>query len=250
MLQGKRPIRVKHTKSLSTSLGLTSHERLYFQALVQFDSMSDPEERELTSIWLSDLHPGKSFKTREIDEFQIISHWIHMAIFAMTDLAHAPKTAEDIYALLSEKVPLHEVRLALTRMIDLGLIIRLPTGILKSTLEQITTRDDVANTGVKKYHKGVSLLAQEAIDHQPIETREFQSFSIAIESKKIPLAKEMIRKFRAQLIKALGTESGDQVYQMNLQFFQLTESPTVARQVEDEGVDDLKTNETKGTNYV
>ena len=57
-----------------------------------------------------------------------------------------------------------------------------------------------------------------------------------------PLAKEMIRRFRSQFTSAVGAEGdGDEVYQMNMNFFQLTESPAI-KMVEDEGVD---TEETK-----
>jgi len=76
-------------------------------------------------------------------------------------------------------------------------------------------------------------LAKEALTNQNIEDREFQSFTMAIDKQKIPLAKEMIRKFRAKLSKTVSG-NGDYVYQTNIQFFQLTEC--LVNKHEDEGV--------------
>ena len=64
-------------------------------------------------------------------------------------------------------------------------------------------------------------LGIKAIDEQALEDREFQSFTMAVAKEKIPLAKEMIRKFRFKLTKAISGD-GDNVYQTSIQFFQLT----------------------------
>lgn len=52
---------------------------------------------------------------------------------------------------------------------------------------------------------------------------------MAIAEDKISLAKDMIRKFRAKLSKAVSGD-GDYVYQTNIQFFQLTNEPQVKLQ--------------------
>jgi uncharacterized protein (TIGR02147 family) len=94
---------------------------------------------------------------------------------------------------------------------------------------------------VRQYHKQVMNLALEAVEAQSVEAREYQSFAIALPKGKLPLAKDMIRKFRAQFVKAMQSEVCDEVYQFNLQLFQLTESPPARRRVsEDEGVDGKK----------
>ena len=90
--------------------------------------------------------------------------------------------------------------------------------------DQITTKDDVKNEGAKEYHRQVLDLAKDAIDEQSLNEYEFQSFTMAIPKEKISLAKEMIRKFRSKLSKAVSS-NGDNVYQTSIQFFQLTKSP-------------------------
>lgn len=240
LLQGKRGLRVKHAGPIARGLNLSSQERLFLQALIQFDCATDAEEKHLCSLWLADLHPERQFQTRQIEEFLVISHWLHMAIFAMTDLKDLEGTAESLQKRLHTKVDANQVQAALERMINLGLIEKTPSGQLRSTCQNLTTPDDIANEGARKYHKGVMELAADALDKLPLDKREFQSFALAVEKKKIPVAKEMIRKFRNQFVKAMASEAGDEVYQMNLQFFQLTESPEAGESLTaraDEGVD-------------
>ena len=225
ILQGKRPLRVRHAMFLAKGMALSSQERLFLQALIQFDSAEDPEEKKLCGLWLSDLHPTKEFKTRELSEFTVVSHWVHMAILAMTSVKDFDGTAEQAHLKLRDKVSIHEVRAALERLLGLGLLTRTATGKLKPTYERITSRNDVADLGAQKYHQGVMELAQKALEKVPVDRREFQAFSLAVPEEKIPLAKEMIRKFRSQFAKAIGSESGDHVYQMNIQLFPLTETP-------------------------
>jgi len=46
---------------------------------------------------------------------------------------------------------------------------------------------------------------------------------MAVPKEKVALAKDMIRKFRAKLCKAVSGD-GDNAYQTNIQFFQLTKN--------------------------
>ena len=236
LLQGTRPLRVKHAAFLAKGLRLSSQEKLYLQALIQFEGAEDPEEKSLYELWLSDLNPGKEFRTKEVDEFMVISHWVHMAILAITQLRDFESSAQWIHARLKSKVEISEINAALTRLLSLGLLVKNKEGKLEATFNRVTTRDDVANAGARKYHQEVLKLAGQAIDKSPITQREAQSFVLSVSHDKIPLAKEMIRKFRAQFAQAIGSDAGSEVYQMTVQFFQLTESPT-SKGVEDEGVD-------------
>jgi uncharacterized protein (TIGR02147 family) len=238
LLNGKRPLRLKHVPAFAQNLKLPSAERLYFQALIQFDSATTQEEKELYSVWLSELSPGKDFKTKEMDQFLVISHWVYTAIIMMTELKSFSGTGQEISRLLKGRVTPIEAQSALQRLLDLGLIAKSEDGKFRATYDRVTTRDDIANEGAKKYHQTAIEAASQAIQEVPLDQREFQSFTMAVRKDKLPLAKEMIRRFRSQFSSAVGAEGdGDDVYQLNLHFFQLTESPSRMVRVEDEGVE-------------
>jgi uncharacterized protein (TIGR02147 family) len=234
LLQGKRALRVQHVTFLARGLPeLTSQQRLYFQALIQFEAAQTPEEKNLCSLWLADLHPGKAFRAVEVEQFLAISHWVHMAVLAMTDLQGAALTEERAIEILGKRSNASEVRGAVDRLKNLGLLKVRADGTLEAGADSVSTKDDVANAGARAYHKNVMTLAADALGQTPVERREFQACALAVPAAKVALAKEMIRKFRAQLATAMRSEPGDEVYQFNVQFFPLTESPK-AQVVRDE----------------
>ncbi|MFL5814745.1 MAG: TIGR02147 family protein [Bdellovibrionia bacterium] len=254
LIQGKRPLRVKHAPALALGFGLSASERIYLQALIQSESAKDVEEKQLCQLWLSELHPARSqVNTRLLDEFELVSNWVHMAILSICEIKDFDPRPEAIAARLGGRVTSVEVRSALERLKSLGLIRFEKEGRFVPTQSQVTTQDDVASQGVRNYYKQVSDLAKEAVERQTVEQREFQGFAFAVARHKIPLAKEMIRKFRAQFLKAMESdvpENGyDDVYQMNIQMFQLTESPVRQKRTEDEGVDENKTRTKKTEKY-
>ncbi|MCM2321922.1 MAG: TIGR02147 family protein [Oligoflexia bacterium] len=240
-LQGKRPLRVKHGPLLAKAMRLSSQERLFLQALLQLESATDPEEKDLCRVWLAELHPEGDFKIRELEEYSAIAHWIHTVLLAATEIPSLELTPENLHRRLKKwghRVSLIEVRAALERLLTLGLLRRDESGRLVSTYQRVTSRNDIASRGARAYHKQTSELAIESLERIPLDRREFQSFSLSLSPDQVPLAKELIRKFRAQFAQAMSATRGAEVFQMNLQFFQLTESPEATLAApEDEGVE-------------
>ena len=240
LLQGKRGLRVKHAALVAKGLRLSSSERMYLQALIQLENARDIEEKQLCQMWLSELHPSSPQKTKVLDEFEVFSNWIHMTLLSLSEVKDFNPDPAVIAKRLGRQVTSQEVRSAIARLKELNLITMDDEGGFVPTYKEITTADDVVNQATRHYHKQVMDLAKEAIEFQDVSRREYQSFSLSLPLSKLKLAKEMIRKFRSQLIKAMESEVSDEVYQMNIQFFQLTESPVVGLQREDEGVDRFK----------
>ncbi|OFZ63414.1 MAG: hypothetical protein A2577_01185 [Bdellovibrionales bacterium RIFOXYD1_FULL_36_51] len=233
LLQGKRSLRGKHVQFLKKGMNLNAIEEKYFLTLIQYEKAIDLEEKEFYVEILEDLHPEKNFESKKVDAFKIISNWYYMAILAMTQLKKFSGSEEEIFKRLNGKLSIHEIRSALTRLKEMDLLRTDENGKVQATYNRISTTDDITNEGARIYHRQVMDLAKEALTNQNIEDREFQSFTMAIDKQKIPLAKEMIRKFRAKLSKTVSG-NGDYVYQTNIQFFQLTEC--LVNKHEDEGV--------------
>lgn len=238
LLQGKRPLRLQHVKFLFKGLPLSSQERLYFQALIQFENATTPEEKELCSLWLSEIHPGKSVRIKEIEEYQVIAHWAHSVLMALTDLPAFDGSAESAHRLLGGKVALAELRAALERLVDLGYLLPGESGRLVCAYPSTTTKDDVSSAAVRNHQREAMRVAETALEEVALNRREFRTCTFAADATKVALAKEMIRKFQAQLVQAIGLGEGcpeGQLFQFNVQFFQLTERP--GHRPEDEGVD-------------
>jgi len=160
IVQGKRSLTLKQIPFLAKGLRLSTPERLYFQALVQLENTKTEEEKELIRSWLIDLNPGEPYQVKEVDEYLVISHWIHMAIIAFS---HSQEGLLDISQLIKrfqKKITAIEIHAAFERLKELGLLFwdtnkerYLPT------FQRVTTRDDVLNKGSREYHKQSSRLA-------------------------------------------------------------------------------------------
>jgi uncharacterized protein (TIGR02147 family) len=226
ILNGRRRMTLKQVPALATGLGLTTQERIYLQTLIQLDNANSDEEKDLCKLFLNDLNPRREYRIAEIEHYHAIADWIHMAILTLAKIEGARITAEAIYPLIGEKVSIPKIREAIERLLELGLLKEETDGRLAPAFSSVKTKDDISNKGAREYHRQVGRLAVDAIEDQSPAIREFQSFALTLPSGKIDLAKEMIRKFRHQLVQILENEPGAEVYQCNLQFFKLVECPS------------------------
>ncbi len=239
LVQGKRPIRLKHFPALARGIPLTQPERLYFQALIEFDSATTPEQKNLLQLWLSDMHPGGPIRNIELETFRAISDWIHFGLISYCSVKRVKNQPQAIARRFGGKVPTSEIRSAIDRLLELNLLTLSPEGELFASQTHTSSRNDTSDHGVREYHRQVASLAQDAVMKQEPSEREFQALSLPMNPEKLNLAKEMIRRFRYQFCEAMGVspESNEEydVYQMNLHFFRLTERPSEKSRIADEG---------------
>jgi uncharacterized protein (TIGR02147 family) len=230
ILQGKRNLTLKQVPFLAKGLCLSTPERLYFQALIQLESTKTQEEKDLMHTWLQDLNPGVAYKVKEVDEYIVISHWIHMAILAFAHSKEGLKTVDQMIERFESKLTRLEIHSAFERLKDMGLLTwSAENSRYLATFQRVTTADDMVNKGVREYHKQVAKLAIDSIEKQDPLEREFQSFAMSVPENKIAIIKEMMRRFRTQIEDELRDQSSavsdEEIYQMNLHFFRLTDQP-------------------------
>lgn len=231
ILQGKRNLTLRQVPYLSKGLNLSTPEKLFFQGLIQIENAKTKEEKDWCELWLSELrspeqNTNSRKEIRELDEYEVLSNWIHTALLALSDTEFSFKNVDECRSYFSPSITLAEIRSSLDRLIVLKLIEKDSKGKYRATCARMTSKDDVKIRGGREYHKNVMKLGINAVDTQDILEREFQSMALAIPTSKVNLAKEMIRKFRTQFSEAMKSEHSNAVYQMNMQFFRLTEHPS------------------------
>lgn len=230
ILQGKRNLKIKHTDFFSQWLKLNSKQLRYFKLLIQFANAKTIEEKSHLLSLLSEVNPQGTIDRVDIEQFDVLSNWIHMAIMGMTKLKNFNGTVDEIFYLVKGKKSKFEIRLALERLLRLKLIAYNEDRKIYVTHNYVSTPDDVASKGARAYHRQVMDLAKDALEEIPLERREFQSFVMAIDKDKVDLAKQMIRDFRKELHLAVSGR-GDHIYQTNIQFFQLTEDSGLDQEI-------------------
>lgn len=157
-----------------------------------------------------------------VDQFQMIAGWQHFAIHSLVETKNFKSEPQWIARRLGLRES--EVIDALLRMERVGLIEwdRKKKKILQSR-PQYATPQDVASSALRASHLQDLEMARRKIEEIAVELREFTSVTMGIDSKKIPVAKKMIREFRDKLAGYLETGQQDQVYKMCLHFFPLSQ---------------------------
>lgn len=220
LLQGKRKIGLQHIDKFAETMSLTDSEKKYLKGITLLSKTDNEDERLYHLIELAKYSPERYLKSKRINKFKIIADWYHMAIMALTDVEGESLTEVKIRLYLGNKVSSTQLAEAVERLIDLGLLKR-NNEFLLSDYDASFTTNDIPDEGIKEYHRQTCDLAKQAVDEVDLLNREFQSFSMAMFKENISVAKEIIRKFKEEFCLSLGGQ-GDNIYQMNIQFFQLS----------------------------
>ena len=230
ILNGKRKLSLKHVTAITQGFKFTSAERVFFQTLIQLEQAETEEEKQFFRTWLNELVPGRDHRLATLAHSQVMSDGIHAAIMVMTRIPQLDLSPQAIFKSFQSRYTLEQIAEALERLQNLGYLVQ-KEGRLQMTADSFTTLPDVTNKPIRLYHKQMAAWGAESIDQQEISERHFQSLTLAIPKKSIPLAKDLLQKFYNQFQTLLMKDQADEVYQLNLHFFRLTDAPLFDGQI-------------------
>lgn len=225
-IQGKRKVKPQHIDKLAHSMGLTAIESRYFKGITILEKSSTEEERQYNLAHLMQSIPSKHVATKKYRSFRLISSWVPMALMSLSELDDFVMTEESVSEKLGHRLTRSQILDHLQLLVTEGLLLE-EDGVYKAQYGAVTSDNDYADAGIREYHKGACDLAKESVDQLELDQREFQSLCLGIPAHKMDLAKELIRKFRDDFYHAVGG-SGEDIYKMNIQLFQLSRSTNEA----------------------
>jgi uncharacterized protein (TIGR02147 family) len=202
-LASKRPITIKQATKISSRLGF------------------DPAETNAFLQQLTVRKPGfdeTSFQVSE-DVFSIVADWYHFAILSLMETTDFVESPRWIASRLGISVV--EVQQALERLERMRLT-RRENGILRPSHANLTTTHDIPSAAVRKSHRQNLEHAQMALEEVAVELRDISLITMAIDSSKLPEAKERIRAFRRSMSEFLESGKRDQVYTLSIQLIPKT----------------------------
>ncbi len=162
----------------------------------------------------------------QLDHFKVISDWYHYGILEALKLDEFRMDQD--HKRLAERLGLteEEVELAVKRLLKLG--------HLKIDSEGRYVDDEVNSSSIlsidtscahRSNQKQILSLAIEALDETPIEQRSQSAMTVAIDSKRLPEAKGMIKEFRRKLARFLSDSNHlDEVYHLSVSLYPVTRS--------------------------
>ncbi len=154
------------------------------------------------------------------DQFHLVADWFHFALLCLMETRGFQSDIRWMARRL--RVPPSEIKKALARMERLKMIDWGRDGHYRLTGSQFTTTDDVADISMRRAHSEDLRLAQESLDRDSVEERDFTNMTMAIDPGRIPHAKKLIREFRDSLCAYLEGGEKKEVYKMAFHLFPLT----------------------------
>lgn len=210
ILSGKRKISKQMAEKILEKLDLLPDE--FNSIIVLFEQDNDSKtsiQQKLKSLEL------------EMDIYKMISEWHHFAILSLAETKDFKSNVEWIAARLNLK--LNDSKLAIERLERIGLIFRDKKGNIKISGASYTTSDEISNSALRRAHTENLELAKKSLEQDAISIRDFTSITMAIDLKKLPIAKKMIREFRDKISQYLESGKKSEVYKMCIQLIPLSE---------------------------
>lgn len=203
--------------------GLDTQKTAYFTAMVHFTKARSDSE---TQIWFDKMLQLRSPHARRMegDAYFFYKKWYHTAIRAALD--YFSYNGDDPDALAKHLRPVitaEEVAESIELLSDLELIQKDESGFWKPTEQGITTGKGWKSVAVHTFQSETLNLALSGLVSVPKNLRNYSTITMNMSEEDFMELKERIREFRSQVIKFIHSrESGDGVYQLNIQLLPLT----------------------------
>ncbi len=222
ILNRKKGISHETACQIGSSLGLSEAETYHLCDLVQLQHARSDQAREMARKRVNLAKGEKEFTQLDHDAFAIISDWYHYAIIELTTVDGFVDNEAWIASRLD--ITLTEARLAVERLLRLGLLVRESSTLVK-TSRQLTTTNEVPSEAIRSFHRQILAKAEVALEQQPVGERDYSTITVATSKTKIAEAKRRIGKFRRSLLAFLEEHdsAADEVYCLALEFFRLTQ---------------------------
>jgi uncharacterized protein (TIGR02147 family) len=208
ILNGKRRITKKMGRKILERLSVSPDRSLMILNSLDFEKAKKIDRTDM-----------KEFSRVNMDQYHVISEWYYFAILSLAETEGFKSNPKWIANRLNIQV--REASTALERLERLGML-KKANGRFISTGLQFETSTDMANLSLRKSHFENLQLAQKSLETDDVLKRDFSSMTMAIDPKRLPEAKKLIKNFRRRLCAYLEAGSKKEVYRICVQLFPLS----------------------------
>ena len=228
VLQGKRHLSEKSLAGFVALCTFDEKEERYFRALAEFNTARNEHAGRQAFERVLALSGVKTALIQP-EQYEFYTKWYHTAIRALIAICQLKNAGEfaRIAGMLSPPISVHEARKSVTLLKKLELIATGPDGFLVVTDTHITTGDQWRSLAVGNFQNETLRLAQESLARHDKTIRDISTVTLGISRNQLPALREKIAEFRQSIMRmADENQSPDDIYQMNVQLFPLTDTKT------------------------
>ncbi|NLG15846.1 MAG: TIGR02147 family protein [Fibrobacter sp.] len=216
----------------STAMGHSKKEAEYFENMVFFNEASSVEER---AMFFERMVACQKIKASIVDStrYEFYQKWYYSAVRSLISLGKFSDNESDcrkIAKILNPRIRPEEAMRALSVLQRLGFIRKNDEGIFELVDAVITTGvlkpdANVTALNVINFQKEITALANDALDRFGTGLINLSTLTLGISDASVKVIKEELAAVRDKIASIAEKDAGaDRVFQLNMQFFPLSES--------------------------
>ena len=233
VIKGERNLTTNSVNKIVRALKLNKKESAYFENLAYFNQSTTDKDKDLYFDRLVKLKPRDQIKEVDPDKYEYFTKRYFVTIREMVALPNFTEDYEWIAKSLYCNVTTADVEHAVSVLIRLGLLGRDEKNVLCHTNTTLKTMPMIESIELYNYNRSLLNEAKEALISLPDDLIDISSMTIPIPKNSLADIRNLIAGFREELADYIckGSNEYDEVYQMNLQFFPLTNTKTNTKDV-------------------
>ncbi len=225
VIQGKRNITRDTLPLFSKILKLKRREARYFELLVGLNQAATPEAKAACVEEISRYFKkyGDAIKHSQIE---YLMKWYYAVVREMVTTKGFNPERHALAKRIGHGVTTRDVDDALAKLTELGMLLKDAKGKLRQAQAVLTTGSETGEAASYFYHGQMISLAAKALREQMPDERNFSAITFACRKEDVPEIAQMLNDCRRQVLGYLserGSVEDDDVYQLNLQLFRVTQ---------------------------
>ena len=225
ILKKERSLKIETAEKFIRNLNLKGDEKKYFELLVMEHNCKKADQKKLYWDILESLRPKNKRppQSLNIELFRMISDWYHTAILELIGLSDFQYDVEWIRVRLGNEVSAQNIKNALQRLLKLKLIEELtPQKLARVKDNPLLVESYIPSEAIRYFHKQMIEKAQNAIEGQNMKDRDIRGSMISIRLSDYEKIQQIITKAHQDIVKFSFEANGEEIYQLNTQFFRIT----------------------------
>jgi len=224
VLSGKSGLTPARVLGFAKLFGMSKADTAYFEDLVAYTQAETPEEKRHALDKLKAAVPSGKHALLEASQREYFSKWHYAAVRELLGVLDFRGDCEELGKLLNPPISAGEARDAVELLLRLKLIRKTAHGGYEATERVVLSGPQISPAQVRPAIEENLNLARRALGEFAPKVRPFSYLTVSVSEKSARQIQEMLRALRQQVFELVTRdEDVDRLYQLNFQFFPLSE---------------------------
>lgn len=232
IIEGKRNLSIDMAHKFAKALSLKKDQTTEFVALIEYGQATDPTDRNQKLKKLNDMRMTQQMQSGKIcsQAIEVVPNWVTWVVYTLADQKNVQFDVPALFKTMKGRASAEQIKRAMDRLFETGELVRdSETGEVKKgrALMVGNGSDPIPVELVRKLQSELIYLGLESLYNDMANEREFGAVTLALTQEEFEKVKFELRQLKKRIYTEVlvkrEASKGDQVYQMNIQLFPVSE---------------------------